>query len=177
MRNSFEVIPGVGMGDVVLGLSGRRVAELLGPAEPGSPHESFYRDGMILVEYGPEDTVRFIQVSFSLPTDPAVTIRGIRLNGRAYDDVIGDLADAGITGTETDIRHDFGGWGVFTMDSLMVLDVDPARPDDERPLQRACGSATTSERPAAEDFRPRPLGEHLQSITSSCGPACRARGR
>ena len=134
MSQHLPVVPGIGIGAVAIGHSRARVAELLGPSSPGSPGEALYCDGTILVEFDDGDTVDFIQVGFDLTVDQAVTIDGIRLNGRAYDDVIDELAAAGIVGTETDIGHDFSGWGVFTMDSLMVLDVDSERPDDERSL-------------------------------------------
>jgi len=63
-----------------------------------------------------------------------LVVQGIRLSCRAYDDVIAELAAIGLCGEETAIGHDFPGWGLFTMHSLTVCDVDPENPDDELSL-------------------------------------------
>lgn len=132
----FEVVPAERVGPLRLGQTAAEIEALIGPCRLIEGGTHFYVEAEVQIDFDDDDdgTAQFIQLACSPRSTRAVVYRDVRLDGRAYDEVVDELAACGVRGTENDIGHDFPGWGIFSMGSLLVLDVDPSRPDDEREL-------------------------------------------
>jgi hypothetical protein len=132
-----RIEPGRGTDVVALGQRREEVAAALGP--PGSVHGArafHHAPPMVVVDYDDAGVVELIEVPLADEPEHQVVLDGVRLTGRALDEVRADLEALGHHGRDSDIGVDYpAGFAIWSMGSRMLSDVDPsAAADDERPV-------------------------------------------
>ncbi len=112
--NDWELIPGQGIPDLKLGDDMAAVREHFGELRtfrrtPDAPEmtDQFINSGM-LVSYGQDENVTFIEMT--PPSNP--TIQGVPLLGRPLNQVLDDLAQAGIPAATDDCGAFAAGWRI-----------------------------------------------------------------
>lgn len=133
-----QIQPGRGAGDVALGQRRDEVEAALGP--PGSVRgaRAFHHSSSptVVVDYDDAGLVELVEVPLADEPEHQVVLDGVRLTGRALDEVRADLEALGHHGRDSDIGVDYpAGFAIWSMASRTLSDVDPsASPDDERPV-------------------------------------------
>ncbi|MEV5204076.1 hypothetical protein [Streptomyces sp. NPDC053720] len=132
----MEIIPGRGVGPVMIGDHRTRVEERVGPPVPGpaAGRRAVYgTTPTLVITYAPDDTVELVEIGYSGQGGEAeARFDGIRLTHRLIDDVVAELPAKGYTSTPCDIGHDFhAGFSVWSMRVLEAREVDPTAGEDD----------------------------------------------
>ena len=135
----MEIVPGVGLPVARIGQTLSDIEAVVGLADDVQldPDRAFWHRHYpgFCAHFDGEGVVELIEVYYSQGGREQVTLGGVQLTFRLMDDVVADLAAAGLQGRPMDIGFDYDeGFCVWSMSSLNPSDLtgglyDPA---DER---------------------------------------------
>lgn len=129
----MEIIPGEGLPVARVGQSRAEIEAVVGAAT------SVEADCVSWLGHSPpfavyldlDDRAQLVEVYHGVNGNDQATFGGVQLTRRLLDDVLRDLARAGVAGRRTDIVAEFDeGFTLWSLLSLSPADIDPLRADD-----------------------------------------------
>lgn len=130
----MEILPGIGVSGVELGMERAAITERLGQPMSTTEDSAIYVDGdlSLVLRFSAAGHLELIEIPCSDGAN--LTMRGVPVSCRPLDDVVAEVQATGLVGRPSDVGMDFSnGVAIWSMGSLALADVDPAAsPDDER---------------------------------------------
>ena len=143
----MEIIPAVGLPVARVGQTLTEIEAAVGPATATDERRAFWdhHEPAFVAHLDDRGVAELIEVASSDDGGEQATLSGIQLTSRVMDDVVADLAAAGMVGTPVDIGYEYDeGFTVWSMASRSPSDLTPGAapdPSDERLVVEGVGIA------------------------------------
>lgn len=132
----MEIIPGEGLPVARVGQTRADIEASAGPPSSAEHRCLTWRQHAppFAVYFDGRDVAELVEVYHGEKGQDQATFRGVQLTRRMMDDVISELAHAGVVGRRADIVAEFDeGFTLWSLLSLSPADIEPPSPTDPAP--------------------------------------------